>query len=178
VKLNFSLYRGDGVRWTPASRLLGALFFLSALAWSQGTYDACDLNQDGVVNSLDVNIAVGWVLNPPSPCPVTIPGAGSCNAAVVQRVIAASLPGGTCYPVVLTWTASTSSNVTGYNVYRSTTSGSGYVLLNSSLITGTTYTDGTSQPGQTYYYVATSVNSSGTESAYSSPPIVATIPSP
>jgi hypothetical protein len=178
MKLIFSVCRGGGRRWTLPSGLLGTLFFLSALAWSQGNYDQCDLNQDGVVNSLDVNIAVGWVLNPPSPCPVTIPGAGSCNAAVVQRVIAASLPGGTCYPVVLTWTASTSSNVTGYNVYRSTTSGSGYVLLNSSPITGTTYTDGTSQPGQTYYYVATSVDSSGAQSAYSNPPIAATIPSP
>jgi fibronectin type 3 domain-containing protein len=42
----------------------------------------------------------------------------------------------------------------------------------------TTYTDTTVQAGQTYYYVATAVASNGTESADSSPPVQATIPSP
>lgn len=159
-------------------RSSAAFFCLAVFAWGQSSYSPCDLNKDGVVDTTDVNIAVNLVLNPPSTCTVTITGAGSCNAAVVQRVIAASLPGGTCHPVVLNWTASTSSNVAGYNIYRSTTSGSGYVKLNSSLVTGTTYTDATSQPGQTYYYVATSVDSSGNESAYSSPPSVAVMPNP
>jgi fibronectin type 3 domain-containing protein len=71
------------------------------------------------------------------------------------------------YSAVLNWTASTSSDVTGYNVYRSTTSGGGYVKLNSSLVTVLTYTDSTVVDGQTYYYVTTSVDSSGEESAYS-----------
>jgi fibronectin type 3 domain-containing protein len=68
--------------------------------------------------------------------------------------------------VALTWNASTST-VSGYNVYRSTVSGSGYVKLNSSLVSGLTYTDSNVQSGTTYYYVATAVDSSGNESAYS-----------
>jgi hypothetical protein len=148
------------------------------VASGSGTFSPCDLNNDGVIDSQDVSIAINLILSPPAVCPVTISGAGSCNAAVVQRVIAASLPGGTCHPVVLNWTASTTSGVAGYNVYRSATSGSGYAKLNSSLIAATTYVDGTSQPGQTYYYVATAVDSSGNESAYSSPPAAATIPVP
>jgi fibronectin type 3 domain-containing protein len=63
----------------------------------------------------------------------------------------------------MTWTASTST-VVGYNVYRGTTSGGPYVKINSSLITTLTYTDTTVQSGTTYYYVATSVDSSGDES--------------
>jgi len=65
--------------------------------------------------------------------------------------------------VTMTWTASTST-VVGYNVYRGTTSGGPYVKINSSLITTLTYTDTTVQSGTTYYYVATSVDSSGDES--------------
>jgi fibronectin type 3 domain-containing protein len=49
-------------------------------------------------------------------------------------------------------------------VYRSTTSGGTYTKINSSLVTGTTYTDATVVSGQTYYYETTSVDSSGVES--------------
>ena len=77
------------------------------------------------------------------------------------------------YSVDLSWNASTSS-VTGYNVYRGTTSGS-YTKINSTLDPSTTYTDNTVTAGTTYYYAATAVNSSGQESSYSSP-IQVTIP--
>ena len=40
----------------------------------------------------------------------------------------------------------------------------------------TAYTDGTVVSGQTYYYAATSVNSSGQESTLSTPPVHATVP--
>src|SRR5271163_4378787 len=66
--------------------------------------------------------------------------------------------------VALSWTASTST-VTGYNVYRGTTSGGPYAQLNSSLITAVNYTDSTVAAGVTYYYVITAVNSSNVQSA-------------
>jgi hypothetical protein len=68
--------------------------------------------------------------------------------------------------VALSWSPS-SSTVSGYNVYRSTVNGSGYAKLNSSLIGGTSYDDTGVQSGTTYYYVTTSVDSGGDESAYS-----------
>ncbi len=71
------------------------------------------------------------------------------------------------YTVNLSWNPSTSS-VSGYNVYRGTTSGV-YTKINSSLDPGTSYADGTVVAGTTYYYAATSVNSSGQESTYSTP---------
>jgi hypothetical protein len=70
------------------------------------------------------------------------------------------------HSVALTWTASTST-VAGYNVYRSTVSGSGYTKINSSLVVSANYTDSTVLSGTTYFYVTTAVDSSGTESAYS-----------
>ncbi len=70
------------------------------------------------------------------------------------------------YSTSLSWTASTSS-VMGYNVYRGTTSGGPYTKLTASVDSNTSYADDSVQAGLTYYYVVTSVNSSGAESAYS-----------
>jgi fibronectin type 3 domain-containing protein len=71
------------------------------------------------------------------------------------------------HSVALSWTASSSPNIDGYNIYRSGTSGGPYSKLNSSLNPGTTYTDSTVVDGSTYYYVTTAVNSGSQESAYS-----------
>jgi hypothetical protein len=76
--------------------------------------------------------------------------------------------------VSLNWTAS-SSTVAGYNVYRSTVSGSGYVKINTSLINALTFSDASVSSGTTYFYVATSVDSSGDESSDSNQ-AVAVIP--
>src|SRR6185503_2795501 len=57
-------------------------------------------------------------------------------------------------------------NVVGYHVYRGTTAGGPYVLLNASPVVGISYADITVQDGQTYYYVATAVDNNG-ESVYS-----------
>lgn len=76
--------------------------------------------------------------------------------------------------VALSWTAST-SQVAGYNAYRSSQSAGPYTLLNSGRITGTSYTDLNVQSGATYYYVTTAVNTQGLESAYSNQ-AVATVP--
>jgi hypothetical protein len=66
--------------------------------------------------------------------------------------------------VNLSWEASTSGNVAGYNVYRSP-NGVTWKKINTSLIAGTVYTDSTVADNTTYYYAATSVNVSGVESA-------------
>ena len=68
--------------------------------------------------------------------------------------------------VALNWNAST-SQVTGYRVYRSETSGSSYNLLTGTALTALSYTDTTVDAGTTYYYVVTSVDSAGVESLYS-----------
>jgi hypothetical protein len=92
---------------------------------------------------------------------VTINGA---NATGVN--FSASQSSSSSYSVGLNWTASVST-VSGYNVYRGTTNAGPYTKLNSSLITSLSYTDNTVSSGETYYYVSTSVNSSGVESGYS-----------
>ncbi len=69
--------------------------------------------------------------------------------------------------MTLSWHASATHGVVGYNVYRSTIPGGPFTKLNFNLISNTSYGDQTVQSGNTYWYVATSVNSQGSESSYS-----------
>jgi hypothetical protein len=64
--------------------------------------------------------------------------------------------------LTLQWTNSTSEGVTGYNLYRSETAGSGYAQVNTELIPGdlsgqTEWTDTTVQYNSRYYYVCRAV---------------------
>jgi hypothetical protein len=126
-------------------------------------------------------------------CPSSLPAGASCTISVTFTPSAAgtltgtitvtdnaaastqqvSLTGtgvaaaGTNPPsVTLSWNA-TAGTISGYNVYRSSQSGTGYAKLNSSLVASLSSSDATVSSGQTYYYVVTSVNGSGVESAYS-----------
>jgi fibronectin type 3 domain-containing protein len=81
------------------------------------------------------------------------------------------------HSAALSWNASTSSDVVGYNIYRGTVSGGPYTQINSALDSATTDTDNTVAAGQTYYYVVTSVDSAGAESSYSNQ-TTAVIPTP
>jgi hypothetical protein len=72
------------------------------------------------------------------------------------------------YSVNLSWDSST-SQVTGYNVYRSSSLSGTYSRLNSAPDAATAFTDNTVASGSTYYYDVTSVNSSGVESSPCTP---------
>src|ERR1700733_2422727 len=143
---------------TPTSGGRGATVTLSGAAAattttsSTGTYTFSNL-ANGNYTVTPSNS--GFTFTPANSA-VTISGANKTGV----NFTAAAKP----HSVTLSWNASTST-VSGYNVYRSTTSGSGFTKINSSLVTTTTYEDTTVKASTTYYYVTTSVNSSGTESS-------------
>jgi hypothetical protein len=68
------------------------------------------------------------------------------------------------HTVALTWDRST-SNVTGYFVYRGSKASGPFTQLNSSPEADPSYSDGTVSSGQVYYYYVTAVNSSNIQSA-------------
>jgi hypothetical protein len=107
----------------------------------------------------------------------TVAGSLSFAGNAVSSQTVESLTGiGTApqYTVKLSWNAS--SGVAGYNVYRSPSATGTYSKINSSLDANTAFADSAVVAGQTYYYEATAVNSSGQESARSTPPVAASIP--
>jgi hypothetical protein len=70
------------------------------------------------------------------------------------------------HSVNLSWD-STDSSAVGYNVYRGTINGGPYRIINTALDASTNYTDDSVVSGTTYYYVVTTVNAQGEQSAYS-----------
>jgi Abnormal spindle-like microcephaly-assoc'd, ASPM-SPD-2-Hydin len=71
------------------------------------------------------------------------------------------------HSVGLSWNASSSQDVVGYNVYRGGVSGGPYSKINTSLDASTNYTDNQVVAGQTYYYVATALDGNSVESGHS-----------
>jgi hypothetical protein len=96
------------------------------------------------------------------------------NSPTVQTM-SGSGTAATQHSVDLSW--NTSTGAVGYNIYRGTASGGPYSKLNSALDATAIYTDNTVVSGQTYYYVATAVDGSSSESTYSNQ-VQAIVPNP
>jgi hypothetical protein len=84
-----------------------------------------------------------------------------------EQVVALRMVGSVQHKVQLSWKASTSKHILGYNLYRGNRSGGPYKKINASLDPTTTYKDVHVVAGYTYYYVATAVNVKGQESKHS-----------
>ncbi|HEX4785996.1 MAG TPA: choice-of-anchor D domain-containing protein [Candidatus Sulfotelmatobacter sp.] len=84
------------------------------------------------------------------------------------------------HSVLLTWNASSSSNISTYSVYRAVYGGScgGFSKIASTSYTVTTYTDSAVTDGTNYCYATTAVDSSNGESAYSNIVSNVQIPAP
>lgn len=157
--------------------LITVVCFLSASVRGQ-QLNACDLNSDGTVNAVDIQLAVNMALGKAA-CTAQVYG-NVCNIVVVQRVVNAVL-GKSCitgnHYVTLSWGASTSSGVTGYKVYRGTSAGGPYTLVQSSTTNpALSWVDRNVTSGATYYYVVTAISPAG-ESVYSNE-ATAAIPNP
>lgn len=95
---------------------------------------------------------------------VAVKGCGGFVSKVAYKsVIQASAN----HVVNLTWKPSTSSNISGYNMYRSSDSTT-WKRVNVALLASTSYSDSTVSNGNTYYYAATAVDILGKESSMSS----------
>ncbi len=181
MKIFYRRSTGCLLRRTGIAGALAACFLgVSPPAWAQQA-GPCDINADGVINDTDYNLANEMALGTPV-CNASVEAHLVCTVITVQRVYD-SYHGRPCivyntHAANLSWTASTTPNVT-YNVYRASSSTGPFTTpLNTSPITGTTFKDTSVIAAQIYYYVVTAVASDGTQSAPSSPPIQATIPSP
>jgi len=86
--------------------------------------------------------------------------------------------------VNLSWTASTSGNISGYNIYRAVYSPApvsacgSFAKINPLLNTGLLYTDNNVVDGTAYCYATTAVDTSNQESGYSNIVSNVQIPAP
>jgi len=85
-----------------------------------------------------------------------------------ETVVASNPPGQNLQHYVgLTWDASTSSGIAGYNVYRGSSEQGPFARLNGLLVDELKYIDDAVKAGDTYYYVTTAVDWHGEESPHS-----------
>ena len=120
-----------------------------------------DFNGDGRLDVAVTNDSVGGrtlsvLLQTPPPAPAT-----NLTAAVGGG------PPPAAQSVTLVWTASASSNVVGYNVYRGTSAGGPFTNIASVGPASIGYVDTTVVSGTTYYYVVTTVGLGNAQSVNS-----------
>jgi uncharacterized repeat protein (TIGR03803 family) len=89
----------------------------------------------------------------------------TCGLILLSFLLSPAFAAG--HTVGLSWDASTSQNIIGYNIYRGPSANGPYTRINATLNPPTNYTDSTVQGGQTYFYVTTAVDSQQVESGYS-----------
>lgn len=99
----------------------------------------------------------------------TVKISSNATASTTSLAVAGTGVAGTGHSVSLSWSASTSSNISSYNVYRATGLTGAYSKLTAAPVTGLKYTDTSVVGGETYVYAVTAVSSSGVESPHSSP---------
>jgi hypothetical protein len=183
-----------GTLWSGSGQKLGSVTFSNetSTGWQQANFStpvAISANTVYVVSysspygsfTYNDNFFISTVDNPPLHAPASTTGNGNgvyaygtgvfptgSNFARNYWVDVVFAPGTAtaAHSATLSWTGST-SGVAGYNVYRATRSGGPYTVLNPAPQPGSSYTDPSVQAGNTYYYVVTAVDSSGTESANS-----------
>jgi hypothetical protein len=99
----------------------------------------------------------------------TLTFTSNAQSSSTQETLTGTGAVATAYSVNLSWDASDSPDVSGYNIYRAVYTGScgSFSKINSTLSTSTLYTDTVLIDGTSYCYATTSVNSNNEESGYS-----------
>jgi hypothetical protein len=119
--------------------------------WSPGSYTfyvyASDSATPSNHNISSAAFATLIILSPPSNIRVTV---GEDKSSLLVQ-----------------WDPSTEGDIAGFSLYRSTSSGSGYVKITSLDSQVTSYVDSDLEYNTTYYYVLTAQDSDGNETSYS-----------
>ncbi|MBI4604068.1 MAG: DUF1800 family protein [Planctomycetes bacterium] len=147
--------------------------------------DAADTNDDGKVDLSDGVSTLNFMFI--GGAPPAAPGPSTCGPdPTVDGLTCAVYDGPGCVvaptppsaptgltatagngQVTLDWANNPEADVRGYNVYRSTTPGSGHAKLNSTLLPASSYIDAAVTNGTVYYYKVTAVDSDDEESPFS-----------
>ena len=145
----------------------------SSVSLSQDSVSGTGFGLNGL--ALPLTLAAGQSTSFTVAFAPTSAGSVSGSATVISNAtnspltisLSASGTASASYSVTLNWTPS-SSSYSGFNVYRSSVSGGPYNRIDATMIPTNSYTDSTVASGQTYYYVATEIDTNGVESLYSS----------
>ena len=156
---------GNGVTPAPTTSspaLVNAAFVMRTSA--VGSPSASPLGSSSSSPPVSNAALVTRTSAPSTPSPAMAAFAVPASSPSTIRPALTSNPGPKT--VLLQWGASPSP-VNGYRVYRGTVTGGPYVDQTSGALPALSYNDSSVTAGSTYYYVVTSIDSNGVESAYS-----------
>ncbi|HET7892293.1 MAG TPA: choice-of-anchor D domain-containing protein [Candidatus Sulfotelmatobacter sp.] len=182
---------------TPSPIAVGSVFLgttgsgtgtLTAIGTNVTITGATSSNSRFVLSGVPTIIPAGQSLSFTVTYSPLVAGADSTNLTFTSNAQAATTSDtstGTgvtppAHNVVLTWNASSSSNISTYNIYRAAYGSScgGFSKIASTAYTVTTYTDSAVTDGTNYCYATTAVDSSNAESGYSNIVSNVQIPAP
>ncbi|HUP32611.1 MAG TPA: S8 family serine peptidase [Gaiellaceae bacterium] len=149
--------KGFSRTWSGVSGLYSTLQSTGNLNWVDDSGDGVKERLLDVSSTTAFNpVMVGGGGGEPPPDDTTPPAAPTGLTAAAGNA-----------SVSLDWANNSESDLAGYNVYRSTTSGEPYAKVNGSPVTSSSYGDSGLTNGATYYYVVRAVDNSNNESASS-----------
>ena len=102
----------------------------------------------------------------------------ACGASSGPEQATQPPPPASSHKVQLSWNASESPDISGYNIYRApyTDSCGSFIRINSAVEADTAYSDATVKNGTAYCYATTAVNTNNAESGFSNVVINVEIP--
>ncbi len=172
-----SIAFGDVVTSSASAPVTVSLINSGSMSYSISAISVGGTNSADFAITGTGNCSTSTVLAPLQSCPLQVtytPSGTSTESAYIQitdnatgspRKLTLGGSGITsAHFMALTWTASASPSVVGYNVYRGSQSGGPFTLLTPTPISGTSYNDSAVTHLATYFYVVTSV---GTNPPYS-----------
>ena len=167
VALSFgTIVVGSGASLKASLKAAGAPVTVSSVTSTSAEFSVSGISFPAALDAgQSLSFTVSFAPQSPGATSATLSFASNAADSPALQPLAGTGTPAPPHSVDLSWNASQSAGVVGYNVYRGTDGP--YSRINVGLEASTTYTDATVSAGTTYYYVVSAVDSQGLESSYS-----------
>ena len=160
----------------------GASVTVTSASTSKSTFSFSDLSLPATIPAgQSVPFTVTFSPQSTGSASATLSFASNAQTSPTAETLTGTGDPAQTHDVSLSWNASTSPNISGYNIYRAVYANSAcgsFSRLNLSLIANTVFTDSAVVDGKSYCYATTAVDSSGQESRYSNIASNVQVPAP
>ena len=171
-----SVVVGSGASLKASLKAAGAPVSVSSVTSPSAEFSVSGISFPVALDAgQSLSFTVSFAPQSPGATSATLSFASNAADSPALQPLAGTGTPATPHSVDLSWNASQSTGVIGYNVYRG--ADGPYSRINVALEASTTYTDDTVSAGMTYYYVVTAVDGQGLESSYSAN-ATAAVPAP
>jgi len=147
----------------------GAAVTVTAASTNNSAFTISGFSPQTINAGQSVNITITFTPTAAGAATATLTFTSNAQPSTTTETLTGTGVAAATHSVALSWNASTSQNISGYNIYRAlyTTSCGSYSRINGVLDTSTLYTDSLVTNGSSYCYATTAVDTNNVESGYS-----------